>query len=517
MATNVSQQGRNVGRTRVTTGKQILDIITSGMYSNSLMVIREYVQNAADALDEAVQAGLITPQEGRIDVRFAGSDRSISICDNGVGVPSDRVAAVLCGVGISRKTPGGSRGFRGIGRLGGIGYSDKVVFETRSSRAEPVSVVTWDAERLRAECRSNETLVDAGHVIGTVVSVARRPARLDEEEHFFRVTMQAVHRFHRDDLMNVNAVREYLGRVAPVPFRHDDFPPAQMIEHHLASIDGYKTYILSVDGQPVYRPHTQEFSVSGQSFDRIGSIELIDVRGHEGQSIGRGWYARLNYIASIPPRVGMRGIRVRQGNIEVGDEYFLADFFAERRFATWHIGEIHLNYSLKINARRDGFEQSPDFEAFIEQAGLLGRHLSYLCRAASKARSRRLGATQMLVRAESIVHGAFFLTEEHLHSALAGAEAMLSEVEHSLHGTEDFGGIQERIAQDREAIGRLRKTTPLLHTILDGRSLRHMGHKELITSIAQGVLEQHSKHRSPESLIRAVLHPYIKSSHLGTK
>jgi molecular chaperone HtpG len=336
---------------------------------------------------------------------------------------------------------------------------------------------------------------------------------LDEEEHFFRVTMQGVHRFHRDDLMNINAVREYLSQVAPVPFRHSNFPYARIIEDHLAAIDGYQTYTLSVDGQQVYRPHMEQFSVSGQSCDRISGVELIDLRGHEGQSIGRGWYARLNYLASIPPKVGMRGIRIRQGNIEVGDERFLADFFTEHRFATWHIGEIHLNYSLKTNARRDGFEQSPDFEAFIEQASLLGRHLSYLCRAASKARSRRLGATQMLAQAESIVDKAFFLTEEHLRSALAGAEAMLSEAEHSLYGTEDFGEIQKRIAQDRKAIGRLRKTTPLLHTILDGRSLRHMGHKELITSIAQGVLEQHSKHRSAESLIRAVLHPYIKPAH----
>ena len=35
-------------------GRQILDIITSGMYNNPLMVIREYIQNAADSIDEGV-------------------------------------------------------------------------------------------------------------------------------------------------------------------------------------------------------------------------------------------------------------------------------------------------------------------------------------------------------------------------------------------------------------------------------------------------------------------------------
>ena len=402
MAKNVSETVTGRARPPVRAGKQILDIITSGMYSNSLMAIREYVQNSVNAMDEAVRLGMMNAEYGRVDLQLDGKDRSISICDNGVGVPSNRVPDVLCAIGVSTKTTGASRGFRGIGRLGGIGYCDKVVFETRSSKKEPISVVTWDAKRLRSECRPDGATADAARVIEDVVSLVRRPALSGDGKHFFRVTMQGVHRFHRDDLMSVIALRSYLSQVAPVPFDFNGFPPALKINTHLAGMDGYRAYSLFVEGQQVFRPHAETVTVSGKSTDTISDVELFDVRGRSGQDIGRGWFAKMGYLASILPSVGMRGIRVRQGNVEVGDEHFLAEFFAERRFATWHVGEIHVNYALKVNARRDGFEQSSDLEALLEQANLLGRHLSYLCRTASKARSRKISTSRTLAQVESM-------------------------------------------------------------------------------------------------------------------
>lgn len=510
MAKNVPKTISGPDRPTVRAGKQILDIITSGMYSNSLMVIREYVQNAVDAMDEATRLGMLSAGDGRVTLQLVGRDRSIAICDNGVGVPATRVPDVLCTIGVSSKILGTSRGFRGIGRLGGIGYCDTVVFETRSSKKEPVSVVTWDAKRLRNECRSDGATTDAARVIEDVVSLVRRPAHSGDGEHFFRVTMQGVHRFHRDDLMSVNAVRNYLSQVAPVPFDFNGFPLAQDINIRLAAMDGYKAYSVLVDGQQVFRPHAKVVTVSGKSTDTISGVEFFEVRGRSGQEIGRGWYAKMGYLASIPPSVGMRGIRVRQGNIEVGDEHFLAECFVERRFATWHVGEIHINYALKVNARRDGFEHSPDFEALLEQTSLLGRHLSYLCRAASKARSRKVSTSRMLAKVESLAGQTFFLTREHVASSVLAAEAMLSKLEQSLDGANDSDEVRRKIIRAQAAIGRLRRNPPLLNAILDGRSLRHLSQKELVGSIAGAILEQHLNQHTAEALICAVLRPYIK-------
>ena len=510
MVKNVPKTVSGPDQPTVRAGKQILDIITSGMYSNSLMAIREYVQNAVDAIDAAVHRGMMNTQDGRVDLQLEGGNRSISICDNGIGVTSSRVSDVLCSIGVSSKVLGASRGFRGIGRLGGIGYCDKVVFETRSCRKEPVSVVTWDGKRLRNECRPDGAATAAAQVIENVVSFVRRPADSGDSEHFFRVTMQGVHRFHRDDLMSVSAVRSYLSQVAPVPFDFNGFPFAREVNTHLAAMDGYRAYPVFVEGQQVFRPHTEAVTVGGGAIETISDVELFDVRGRSGQEIGRGWYAKMGYLASIPPSVGMRGIRVRQGNIEVGDEHFLAEIFAERRFATWHVGEIHVNYALKVNARRDGFEQSRDFEALLEQANLLGRHLSYLCRAASKARSRRISTSRTLAKVESVVRQAFFLTEEHVTSSVSAAEAMLSKLEQSLDGAVDSDELRRRIVRAQAALGRLRRNPPLLDGILDGRSLRHQSQKDLVGSIAEAILEQHRNQHTAEALICAVLRPYTK-------
>ncbi|MPN05582.1 hypothetical protein SDC9_152833 [bioreactor metagenome] len=84
----------------------------------------------------------------------------------------------------------------------------------------------------------------------------------------------------------------------------------------------------------------------------------------------------------------MRGVLVRQGNILVGGDSFLAEYFTERRFSTWCIGEIHVSNLVKVNARRDGFEHTEELEAIIEQFGLLGGHLSKIIREYSSRRSK---------------------------------------------------------------------------------------------------------------------------------
>ena len=45
----------NETKNKLIVGKFILDTLSTGMYNNPLMVIREYIQNAVDALDESIR------------------------------------------------------------------------------------------------------------------------------------------------------------------------------------------------------------------------------------------------------------------------------------------------------------------------------------------------------------------------------------------------------------------------------------------------------------------------------
>ena len=149
MAEIVSKK-RKIRPIKASIGRQILDIITSGMYNNPMMVLREYIQNAADSIDELCSRRNFNSDNCFIIVEVNGRDRTISVLDNGTGIPRECVEQRLGNLGFSSKERAYRRGFRGIGRLGGIGYCDLLRFETRSNSREPVSVVEWDSRNLQS-------------------------------------------------------------------------------------------------------------------------------------------------------------------------------------------------------------------------------------------------------------------------------------------------------------------------------------------------------------------------------
>ena len=109
-------------------GKYVLDSLSVGLYSHPLMSLREYIQNCADSIDELPGSW----EKASIYVVIDGRRRSLSIRDDGVGIPCDKARGTLLNVGCSEKDPAVNRGFRGIGRLGGLGYCDELRFSTKS-------------------------------------------------------------------------------------------------------------------------------------------------------------------------------------------------------------------------------------------------------------------------------------------------------------------------------------------------------------------------------------------------
>ena len=479
---------------RIVVGRQILDIVTSGMYNDPLMVYREYVQNAADAIDTAVSEGLLKQNTGQIDVRVDGKQRCVMITDNGTGMTHKDALNTLCSIGVSSKDQANSRGFRGIGRLGALAYCRTLKFETRASGARRITVIQWDAERLREALSSGECASSLQETIGACVKVNMRPV-VDEPEHFFRVTMVGITSFYRDELMTLESIRRYLSQVAPVAHDPCVFSFGEHVRGHVSEIPGYRTYVVNLNGEQVYRPHRDDVDVSGSRQDMITDVQLFDLRGAEGKTVGRGWFAQTQCLASLPPRVAMRGLRVFQGNIQVGDERFLVDAFAEPRFASWHIGEIHLSYDLKTNARRDDFEQSLDYEAFLEQTSLIGSHLSGLCRQSSKKRSLEAMATQKEARLAALRGISFVVDNEHRTEL------------------EELAGCLERQTGAKtgdNGNGFHATSVPLLHEVLDGRRLRNLDNKELLKTVAKRIVEVWGC--TPDTLagLETALSPFLK-------
>ena len=66
-----------------TVGKNILDNLTTGMYSDSKVIYREYIQNACDQIDLAMDLGILLDNEGYVDIFIDSKNRYISIKDRG--------------------------------------------------------------------------------------------------------------------------------------------------------------------------------------------------------------------------------------------------------------------------------------------------------------------------------------------------------------------------------------------------------------------------------------------------
>ena len=68
-------------------GKNLIEILMFSMYSDSLIIFREYVQNAFDAIVEAKRQGVLSNiKEGQVSITIDPVSRKIHILDNGVGI-----------------------------------------------------------------------------------------------------------------------------------------------------------------------------------------------------------------------------------------------------------------------------------------------------------------------------------------------------------------------------------------------------------------------------------------------
>lgn len=499
-------------------GRQLFDIVTSGMYDNPLMIYREYIQNSVDSIDLAMENGLIKQEAAHISITLRGNERSIVIEDNGQGLSNDTAHGILTNLGCSPKEGTNQRGFRGIGRLGGLAYCDELVFETRSLGDEFVSVVRWSRKEFDAIATASLKSITLSEMIKAVSTLDYEEAMGGTPAHFFRVTLRNVHRFHSDMLMSLKSVSDYLAHNAPVPYNKRTFSHAEAIENYLYHVNGFRCYRITVNDRQVFRPYADEIKLSINRLDHIHDIEYFQFSGADSEIIALGWYARTNFLATLPSVLNIKGIRVRQGNIEVGGEHFLEDKFSEARFSGWQIGEIHLiNGSLKPNARRDGFEHTPQFERFLEQSHLLGRHLSHLCRKSSNSRIAGARVQSLLLQLEKLFDAPLtYIDEEHYRQEVDNSRVMLASIEKiSAAGISD--DLIERLSEVKSKVENYNQKPTLLEHVLDGRRLNKFDRKSLLRHVARTVIDNYDSCKSAEDILHQIFAEFTKSSYINHK
>ena len=377
----------------ISIGKFTLESLTTGMYSEPESCYREYIQNAVDSLDSAIHQGLNTIDDCRIEIIVDSQNNTISVKDNGTGISNSIAAKTLLDIGNSTKSHTTNRGFRGIGRLGGLSYCKKLSFCTTASGENIKTIITFNCEKLKELLvPGKNTDKDLKDVIDAVTEVNVLPKQ--SSLHYFIVKMDGV-----DDissLLDVDIVRDYITQTAPLPFKERFFWGKQIKEElHSKGVNiaEYPVFLgTSFENlEQIFKPYKLSLNVSARSDvtkDEIFGLSFFDINSANGDLIASGWYADTGFLGTLADdRVS--GIRVRQGNIQIGSSKTLAQYFKESRFNGWALGELYIvSDSLIPNARRDDFEKNEVFSVF--ESGIratVGSEISDKIRAASKARN----------------------------------------------------------------------------------------------------------------------------------
>jgi molecular chaperone HtpG len=369
----------------IVVGKGILELLSNSMYVDPMTIYREYIQNAADSIDEARATGLLgTGDAGRVTISIDLAARNVKITDNGTGIAHREFANRLAAFGASKKRGRGVRGFRGVGRLAGIGYCQELVFRSRTHGEAKLSEIRWDCRKLKTILRSSDEHPDLRGAVGQVVELRRIPA-VSMPERFFEVEMRGIIRHRNDQLLSAPAINTYLSQVAPVPFRQD-FPFRDTILRHVGSQVrlGDLQILIGENGAQVYRPHTEALEVGVGVFDRFAEVELLTIEGIDGETACLGWVLHHGYTGALPAGCNVRGLRVRCGNIQIGDDRMFEELFPEARFNAWSVGELHvIDPRIIPNGRRDHFEQNVHFDNLLTHLAPIAREIARKCRTSS--------------------------------------------------------------------------------------------------------------------------------------
>ncbi len=379
-------------RQMVFVGKDILELLSSSMYVNPLTIYREYVQNAVDSIDEAVSAGYLTSSDsGEIEIDLDQSNRRVTIRDNGFGVSNKEFHQRMLSFGGSIKRNSDARGFRGVGRLSGLGYVQQLVFRSRSEGDKHVLEAVWDGHSVKQSLMK----ADLDNDLCDVVQQAVRITRVESQEYparFFEVELIKPRRIANDILMNESEIECYLEQTCPCYFS-PGFKHGPEIDNLLSAFGrAGQSYSIFFNGSdsPIYRPYRDTVRYSESRVASIGKLNTFDIKGSDDEIAAIGWFTHHEYQGAIPSSEGVRGLRARIGNIQIGDERVFSSVFPEERFCSWTIGEVHvLDPRVVPNGRRDAFEANIHLDNITTHLRPIVSEIARECRFSSIRRNRR--------------------------------------------------------------------------------------------------------------------------------
>lgn len=482
-------------------GKFTLETLTTGMYDSPKDIYREYIQNAVDSIDNAVNQGILKSGEDCIDIKIDSLNECITIIDNGEGISVTKAQEYLLNIGDSAKFNTNNRGFRGIGRLAGLAYCDELTFSTSCYGESTKTNITFNANELRKSLYAIEDNASLEEIFTKIVTISTENET--KSKHYFSVKLCGVSNV--DGILNYEEVYKYLSQVAPVPFspkfKWKDIVNSKLLYRGL-KIGEYNIFIEEKERRQLYKNYSDSFLADRvrKSEDKIDDIEEKLFIDDDGNALAVLWFAKTSYSGTIQNEL-IKSIRLRKGNIQLGAKNVLNAFFKDERFNGWLIGELHIISSELIpNARRDNLEKTKAYYDLQAQLNAWADEISSIIRRISVSRNTDKTNKRIEKIIEETSESAVMLEKvEILPEIILNDKQEYDDVAHSeLMNKLDILMSQNRICTKYKALnlqsGITIEEKKVLETVLDIIQEHHSDKSERLISII--IREYKSKHSS---------------------
>ena len=344
--------------------KKILSMLMFQLYSDERTIYREYVQNALDSINKAIDTRVLDQaKDGVVNIDIDVKHKVIKIKDNGAGIESANAVRTLLDISPSNKDGVSQAGMYGIGRLVGGGYCHELIFRT-SARGEAIGTqIIFDVDKIWQMVEKDEEDYLATYVINECTTRESIPA--EESDHYFEVELKGVKDDAAPSLLDAETIINYLREVAPVEYK-SEFKNTLMYKS-TADNPEFKELHEGLEKVQVLVGETRIQKQYGLSIrgtkDKINNLEYFKIEDRKYGLLGWGWYALTKYTIQIPKDDKLAGIRLRAHNIQIGDANLLSgtNYWKEDRSNSYFYGEFFVTHPhIRPNGARDGLVPTPE-------------------------------------------------------------------------------------------------------------------------------------------------------------
>ena len=314
-------------------GVALLESITSGLYEDPLIVIREYVQNSYDA----------NPKE--VTIFYDENDSTFVIKDNGSGMDKEDIL-IAKKIGISNKS-NEQVGFRGIGIYAGLAVADEIKIITTKKGCDKKYTLHLECDKIKEEQNSRVSLVS---VMNDYVHLSEIDCNIDES---YTEVYLKINKNFRQNFLDELKIKRFIGLSLPTDF-DPKFKFSTIINEKLKeNIPNYVNIKIRYSGDFVYKP-----CVDFLEDPKFGLIS-------DGTKDYAFYWACINKNRGKIKNQDVSGMIFKMKGFTIGDRSTSKELFISSHLMDWITGEIHIiNDDIIPNASRDYFEFNESYTKF---------------------------------------------------------------------------------------------------------------------------------------------------------